>query len=274
VLSIVPDASGRWTAAEIGNRASLGYGTYRWVVNSDLRRLDAHDVLGMFTYGGGGPSNNEIDFEPSHWGNLAWPDGSATVWQDARAERRTTRSFRYRGGPPYAHEFTWQKGRIDYRVSNGDGAVLLQWSVTKAVPRPSSEVPRVNYWRYEGAPPTAPRSMRLASFDWRPLVRMPVRPARVTVTPRRQATIHATAATTTPLRLKLQRSRRGRLVTVGTLNRVVRAGTGRVRLSCYVGGRHLPRGRYTVSAATAGVTLAPKRLRLTVAAGAAAGRPR
>ena len=57
---------------------------YRWVVNNDLSTLAANEVLGMFTYDdAAAPSQNEIDIEPSHWGNLAWDDGSVTVWQDA-----------------------------------------------------------------------------------------------------------------------------------------------------------------------------------------------
>jgi hypothetical protein len=171
VLTIARDITGRWRGAEIANRRHLGYGTYRWVVGTDLSALDPDEVLGMFTYGARHPSNNEIDFEAARWGHRASPSGSATVWQDAEANRRRTRGFRYTRRPPYAHTFTWRPGRIDYGVSDGTGARLLDWSVTAGVPRPARELARINYWRFEGAPPAGERSVRLQSFAWQPLRR-------------------------------------------------------------------------------------------------------
>jgi hypothetical protein len=260
VLSIARDALGRWTSAEVANRAHLGYGTYRWVVNSDLSALDASEVLGMFTYGGTAPSNNEIDFEPSHWGNTAWPSGSATVWQDAAGGRRQTRSFHYTDRPPYTHELVWRPGAIDLRVTDGAGTRLLDWPVRQGVPVPSSEVPMINYWRDRGVPPASVRTMRLASFSWTPQVEL--RPARVVVAAGASATVRTSATHTSVVHLDVQRTRGGRSVTVGTLRRTVRAGSDRIRLA----GLHLPPGRYqvTLRAAAPDVRLIPKRLRLTV----------
>ena len=168
VLSIVQDASGNWTSAEVDNQQHLGYGTYRWIVATDLSALDSHEVLGMFTYGGASPSNNEIDLEPSHWGNLAWPTGSATVWQDADAGVSQSKTFNYTNRPPYVHQFTWLPGKVAYLVTDAAGTTLLSWTVTSGVPTPSSEVPMINYWRFDNSPPAAARSMRLSSFTWMP----------------------------------------------------------------------------------------------------------
>jgi hypothetical protein len=272
VLTIRPDAAGQWAGAEVANQAHLGYGTYRWVVNSDLKRLDAHEVLGMFTYGGPDPSNNEIDFEPAHWGNRAWPGGSATVWQDAAAERRRTQSFRYAGRPPYVHEFVWRPGRIDYVVTEGGGATLLDWTVTSGVPTPSSEVARINYWRFRGMPPAGIRSMRLASFSWAPPAagadtRVRIRPARFVIGAGRHAALRTHSGRTTAVRLRVQRSTgNGRFVTVATVARVVPAGTARLRFSGRIGGRRLPAGRYRVSVAAreTGVRVVPRRLLFAV----------
>jgi hypothetical protein len=185
VLSIVRDATGRWTSAEVDNQRSLGYGTYRWIVASDLSALDTHEVLGMFTYGGSSPSNNEIDIEASHWGDRSWPTGSATVWQDASAGRHNVRSFPYSRRPPYVNQFTWAPGRISYLVTDATGRTLFRRTVTRDVPSPSSEVPRINYWRDAGAPPAGVRSMRIASFRWTPLKRTK-RPPRRHATARRR----------------------------------------------------------------------------------------
>jgi hypothetical protein len=169
LLSIVKNSAGHWTSAEIDNRRHLGYGTYRWVVATDLSRLDANEVLGMFTYGGASPSNNEIDIEPSHWGDMSNPTGSATVWQNANTGRSEERDFNYSSRPPYVNQFTWSPGRIDYLITDATHATLLAWTVTTGVPTPSTEVPIINYWRYQNVAPAGVRTMRISSFAWAPL---------------------------------------------------------------------------------------------------------
>jgi hypothetical protein len=168
VLSIAQDASGRWTCPEISLPSHLGYGTYRWIVKSDLREIDANEVLGLFTYGGPAPSNNEIDIEAARWGNLAWPSGSATVWRDASAWLRDTRPFAYAGPPPYLNQFTWSADSIHYLVLDSTGARVFEWTTTTDVPVPSTERAFINYWRFDGVAPAGPKSMRLASFTWLP----------------------------------------------------------------------------------------------------------
>lgn len=168
VLSIVQDASGNWTCPELSLPVHLGYGTYRWVVDSDLRQLDTSEVLGLFTYGGPAPSNNEIDIEASHWGNLAWPTGSATTWLDANAGLRNSQPFSYAGPPPYLNQFTWSPGSIHWLVLDATGATVFDWTTTTDVPVPSTETPYINYWRYAGVAPAGPKSMRLSSFTWLP----------------------------------------------------------------------------------------------------------
>lgn len=176
LLAIVRDAAGRWTSAEVDNQRHFGYGTYRWVVASDLSGLDAYEVLGMFTYGGLSPSNNEIDVEASHWGDLSWPSGLATVWQDADACRHVVRSFPYSHRPPYVNQFTWAPRRISYLVTDASGRTLFRWTVRTGVPTPSSEVPRINLWSSSDKPPTSARRIRISSFKWVPLGRNDLRP--------------------------------------------------------------------------------------------------
>ena len=165
VLAIVKDGSGTWTSAQVDNQQHLGYGTYRWVVNSDLSTIDAHDVLGLFTWGDAPPSNNEIDIEAARWGNLAWPSGSGTVWQDSAADKNWSQSFRFSEKPPYVAQFTWQPGVVKYLITDATGAVLFDKTVTAGVPVPSVEVPIINYWRFENQAPAATRSMRIRQLS-------------------------------------------------------------------------------------------------------------
>jgi hypothetical protein len=279
VLSIVRDAAGRWTSAEVDNQQHFGYGTYRWIVASDLSDLDMYEVLGMFTYGGSSPSNNEIDIEASHWGDLAWPTGSATVWQDADAWLHDVKSFPYSDQPPYVNQFTWAPGRVSFLVTDATGATLFRRTVTKGVPTPSSEIPRINYWRSDGKPASRARSMRISSFTWTPLgqdppagpggggarecVRLALRPRRFAVVGAKRGSVLRWRATArTAVRLVIKRRIGRRVVGVGSLKRVVGKGAGRMRLSGRVAGRRLRPARYLLLARVAGC--AASKLRFTV----------
>ena len=169
VLSIAPDALGRWASAEIDSPRHLGYGTYRWVVASDVSVLDPADVLGMFTYGGPEPSHNEIDIEASSWAAPAGPAGSATIWQDAEGNLSRSASFPYTNHPPYRNQFTWAPGSVSYRITDATGALLLDWTDRSGTPTPSTETPAINFWRCCHAPDlTRPHSVRLRSFTFAP----------------------------------------------------------------------------------------------------------
>ena len=169
MLSIVKDASGRWTSAEVDNQRHLGYGTYRWVVASDLSALDANDVLGMFTYAGPAPLVNEIDIESSHWGNLSWPSGQTVVRKNTTSQVHPSRAFEYSNRPPYVNQFTWAPGRVNFLVTDATGATLLNWTATDGVPASSTEVPIINHWRFNDVAPASERTIRISSFMWVPL---------------------------------------------------------------------------------------------------------
>ena len=169
VLSIVRDKSGRWTSSEIDNQRHLGYGTYRWVVASDLSSADPNQVLGLFTFGGAGPFGDEVDIEASQWGNPLAPDGSVAVWQNSRTHATQFTTFTYSNHPPYITQFTWSPGRVSFMVTDATGTVLLEWTAVGGVPTPSSEVPVINYWRFHDVRPTGVDTVRIASFTWTPL---------------------------------------------------------------------------------------------------------
>lgn len=168
-MSVAQDPFGRWTSSEIDNRRHLGYGTYRWVVATDLSTLDADEVLGLFTYGGSAPSHNEIDIEASRWGKTSGPTGSTTVWRNANRGLSAGRHFSYSNRPPYVNQFTWSRRRIRFRVTDATGRALFKWTVTRHVPVPSTEVPIINYWRFGNVAPIVVRTVRISGFSWAPL---------------------------------------------------------------------------------------------------------
>jgi hypothetical protein len=63
-LEIAKEA-GRWMCAEVKLTRSLGYGSYRFVVQ-DVSHLEPAAVFGLSTWDGLGPG--EMDIEVSRWG--------------------------------------------------------------------------------------------------------------------------------------------------------------------------------------------------------------
>jgi hypothetical protein len=169
--------SGEWSSVELDCAKSLGYGTYRWVVNSRLDTLDAHTVLGMFTYdGSAGPSHNEIDIEPSHWGNMAWDNGSVTLWQNADTGANQSKTFNYTANAPYVNQFTWEPGKIRWLITDATGKVLLDLTTTTGVPVHKNEVPIINLWRFNNVAPADVIRVRMGSFTFTPLGQPPTPP--------------------------------------------------------------------------------------------------
>jgi PKD repeat protein len=170
----VQQQTGQWRSAEVDCQTHLGYGTYTWVVNTDLSTIDTYEVLGLFTYGDTPPHNNEIDIEAARWGNPGGPAGEWTVYQTTGGN--ATAPFNWSTHPPYTCRFKWEPGKVTYTITDGLGATLLSQIVTASVPAPGIEVPVINYWRFvedenyaNYIPPTGPKSIRIASFTYAPL---------------------------------------------------------------------------------------------------------
>ena len=176
-LAITHQSNG-WASSEIDSHTHLGYGSYTWVVNSNLSAsaLDNNEVLGLFTYDDNSPesSHNEIDIEASHWGDPTFPTGSGTVYQTAT--RQIEKDFPFTSSPPYVASFDWEPGSIHWHITDATGAVVADWTFTSGIPTPATEVPIINYWRFNNVAPTSVRTMRIASFTFTPTGTPPVIP--------------------------------------------------------------------------------------------------
>jgi hypothetical protein len=166
-LAIVPDGE-RWRCAEVHLERALGYGTYEWVVASDVTTLDPHTVLGLFTYDWhGGTASSEIDIEFARWGATADADLVEFSVQPAGAgqNRRSPLS----GAPPYACRFRWAPGRVDFSVRDGGGRLTAFTSTTDVFAPSASAWPFVNLWLNRGSAPTGPQAVELSRFSFVPL---------------------------------------------------------------------------------------------------------
>jgi len=121
-----------------------GYGTYRWVVQTDVRRVDPFRVIALFARG----TTGEQDVEFSRWGDPG--ETSVGTWVSWR--RRTRLAFGFfavPGPPPYTVQITWRPQRTRYTVRDANRRLVLDQ--TYASSRAGRHVsPRLSYWIYPG----------------------------------------------------------------------------------------------------------------------------
>jgi hypothetical protein len=163
-LAIVRDASGRWRCAEAHLERALGYGTYEWIVTSDLTTLDPQAVLGLFTYDWhGGTASSEIDIEFARWGAASDQDLVEFSVQPAGAGQNVRLPLVT--PPPYTCRFTWTPGRVQFSV--GDDCAYT--SATDVFAPSPSAWPFVNLWLNRGTAPSGPQAVELSRFSFTPL---------------------------------------------------------------------------------------------------------
>jgi len=144
---------GRWLAAEVVLDRSLGYGTYRFDVDSPTGNLDPNVVLGLFTWSDDPAYNHrEIDIELARWGNPAAPNAQYVVQPYDHVGNLF--NFLHTGDAPTTHQFTWASNRVSF-LSTAAGRTIATWKYGgRDVPRAGNERTRINLWLDGGAPPT------------------------------------------------------------------------------------------------------------------------
>jgi hypothetical protein len=163
-LAIVRDG-GSWRCAEVHLERALGYGTYEWVVTSDVAALDPQAVLGLFTYDWhGGTASSEIDIEFARWG--ARSDADLVEFSVQPAGAGQNRRSPLSGAPPYTCRFTWAPGRVDFSVRDGRGRLTAFTSTTDVFSPSASAWPFVNLWLNRGGAPTGPQAVELSRFSF------------------------------------------------------------------------------------------------------------
>lgn len=149
---------------------STGYGTYRWVVGTDLSTIDPFRVVAFFVYGRGG----EQDVEFARWGDPSGTEvGSWVTWR--KHARLGFGFFAVSPAAPYTIEIDWRVGATRFSMRDATGATLLDTTVPSS--RPSRRTaPHMSYWAYPGdganRSPFTSRTVHppvvLQSFSYRP----------------------------------------------------------------------------------------------------------
>jgi hypothetical protein len=150
----------RWYCAEVIANTSIGYGTYRFYIESPVATFDRNVVVGLFTWSDDPAFNHrEIDIEFTRWGNTRALNGQYVVqpYTDPNGMYR----FEMPSLPQSTHSFTWSPESVDFLSLAGfkpapetPEDVIQSWSGRANVPYPGGENPRINLWLTEGTKPS------------------------------------------------------------------------------------------------------------------------
>jgi len=178
---------GQWTASEVFTVEEMGFGTYQWIVEGDVYRMDPTTVLGLFPYGPahkkGADAENEIDIEFSQWNRTCHGcDADFTVYPATGKRRPEGKSawednFHVAGGSLTTARIEWSADRIVFTLMNGARAMGETSDVIKTETYPPSsfagpaDIPVVtmpvgiNLWCFEGTPEKE-QEVAVRSFEY------------------------------------------------------------------------------------------------------------
>lgn len=140
---------GRWRCAEVVNTETLGYGTYKFILDSSADSIPPNVVLGLFTWSDEPAFNHrEADVEVSRWGNPEEKNCQFVV----QPYQNPVNIFRFNLAPGSSmHSIKWEKGRISFTSQSGSSTTARTF--TKGIPVAGGENVRMNLWLFNGLPP-------------------------------------------------------------------------------------------------------------------------
>jgi hypothetical protein len=132
-----------WVGSDIKLSRSLGYGSYRFVVQ-DVAHLEPAAVFAMFTWDELGPSR-EMDIEISRWGEPEDNDAQFVI-QPWVVPANTVRFAAPAGTLTYW--MNWEAGRVAFKALRGGSRMVAEHVFTSGVPAAGSERIRMNLYAY------------------------------------------------------------------------------------------------------------------------------
>lgn len=165
--------NGHWTCAEVSLGKSLGFGTYRFVVQ-DTSSLPSSAVVGLFTWDDirSVDFRNEIDIELSRWGNPETVNAQYVV-QPFYVPENVSRFQAPPGTLIYA--FRWEPGTVDFKTFRGptEGSnqkPISEHVFTSGVPSPASETIHMNLYDFQHSKRTTSQAAEVVveKFEFAP----------------------------------------------------------------------------------------------------------
>jgi hypothetical protein len=168
--------SGDWSSAEITADNLSGYGTYQFVVDGPLDKLDKNIVLGLFNYSGK-DGLDEMDIEFARWGNDKYPNLNYTIWpaQTSFKNASAVKEFTLQSTLS-THYFRRSPDSVvcaSFNGTNPDPNQLIYSYVFTGTSVSISKLPmpvHINLWLFDGHPPTdqKPVEIVIRSFIYKP----------------------------------------------------------------------------------------------------------
>jgi len=166
------DRNGKWTCAEVYLTRSLGYGTYKFVVQ-DSAHLSPSAVMGMYTWDPvhSQDNRNEIDVELSRWGDPKIKNAQYVI-QPFYVPENVLR-FTVPAGL-VTHSFRWEPGKVSFRSAEGardsEHAPIGQHAFTSGIPGPANEAVHINLYdfRHSQHPAQQPSEVVIEKFEYLP----------------------------------------------------------------------------------------------------------
>ena len=152
---------GKWYCAEVVLSQSLGYGHYRFYLDSPVDSLDPSVVLGLFTWDDLAAYNHrEIDIEFARWGVATNRNAQYTV-QPYNVGGNQYVFEEPAGLTQSTHAFDWQSGSVLFQSWAGAVAyppapapfASFNYTNVPDIPLPGGENARMNLWLFNGKAP-------------------------------------------------------------------------------------------------------------------------
>ena len=142
---------GRWSCANVRLTSSLGYGTYRFVVQ-DSADLQPSAVLGIYTLDEGKPDEirNELNIELSHWGDTSKKNAQYVV-QPYYVPENISRFMAPAG--VLTHTLRWQPGVASFKTTRGpvvgsESKSINEHVFTSGIPTPAAETVHIELYAF------------------------------------------------------------------------------------------------------------------------------
>lgn len=167
----------RWYATEVFSRQRVGYGTYTFSVESDVRSYDPAVVAGFFTWDTAPEEfNREIDIEFAAWGEEGGTRFQYVV-QPYDIPGRIEVFDPNLQGSSTTHRVIWQPDRLEFSSYHGpvdpdsemaQDHLMHHWEFPGEPPTEGRVRFRINLWLFQGAAPWSRVHMVVTSFRFEP----------------------------------------------------------------------------------------------------------
>jgi hypothetical protein len=164
--------NGQWTCAELSLNRSLGYGTYKLVVQ-DTAHMRPSAVLGFFTWDDTRSEgfHNELDIELSRWGDPNAKNAQYVI-QPFYVPDNFVR-FTVPAGA-MTHGFRWQPGSVSFKTLEGSTAAgaktVSEHVFSSGIPTPAGETIHIDLYDFHHVenPSQQPVEVVIESFEYSP----------------------------------------------------------------------------------------------------------